>query len=241
MSTSQHHFVVAVATELGMEAAVILNCLHSWCCYNRANDSNFHDGNYWTFNTAKSLSELFPYMSQSKLYRSLRALEDAGYIISGNYNKSSYDRTKWYALTEKGYSMYGESIFHECEIDFAPVKNGFCTSEETIPKKNTKKNTSNNNYQSEFEEVWALYPRKQGKKKALASYAKDRKSGVELDTIKEGVRAYARYVKDNKIEARYVKQGSTFFNGRCWEDDYGSANIEQSSMKPSTAFDFFSG
>lgn len=72
----------------------------------------------------------------------------------------------------------------------------------------------------EFTEIWNLYPRKQGRAKAMEKYFKARKAGTTFDEVKSGVLAYSDYVKRNKIEHEYIKQGSTFFNQSAWSDDW---------------------
>ena len=81
-------------------------------------------------------------------------------------------------------------------------------------------------FEEEFDELWKLYPRKQGKQDALRHYIKARKHGVDVETIRAGIEAYVRYIKTNHIETRFVKQGSAWFNQGCWSDDY-SINLER--------------
>lgn len=93
---------------------------------------------------------------------------------------------------------------------------------------------------SEFENIWASYPRKQGKKAARAAFIHARKSGVELDTIASGIKAYVNYIQSKKISQEYVKQGSTFFNQHSWDDDYTfskSSHNNSSTEKSSNVFD----
>ena len=97
-----HSFNVEIATKYGMMEAVLLEHLNFWISKNKANGVNFYDGKHWTYSTTKSFAELFPYISQKTISRALHHLEEEGIIICGNYNKSSYDRTIWYAITEKG-------------------------------------------------------------------------------------------------------------------------------------------
>lgn len=97
-----HSFSVEIATKYGMLEAILLEHLNFWIAKNKANETNFYDGLYWTYSSTKALSQLFPYVSQKSISRALHHLKDEGLIAFGNYNKSSYDRTMWYALTEKG-------------------------------------------------------------------------------------------------------------------------------------------
>lgn len=72
----------------------------------------------------------------------------------------------------------------------------------------------------EFEELWHKYPRKEGKKAALASYKRARKKGVEFNTVLDGILNYLSYIEVKKIEPQFIKQGSTWFNGEHWNDEY---------------------
>jgi len=84
----------------------------------------------------------------------------------------------------------------------------------------TNKNVSQEKLHQEFEEVWKLYPNKQGKAAALKAYVKARKESITKEEIVEGLNRYKAYIRFKKIETRYIKHGSTWFNQRCWYDDY---------------------
>lgn len=72
----------------------------------------------------------------------------------------------------------------------------------------------------EFNDVWDLYPRKQGKANALKSYIKARKKGTTKEEVINGIENYINYIKIENIKPQYIKQGSTWFNQNCWNDDY---------------------
>lgn len=102
----------------------------------------------------------------------------------------------------------------------------FCPSieQECILNKNNiyiHEQIQEQNLAEEFESLWAIYPNKKGKQNARQKYLKARNEGVTYEAVEEGIKAYAQYIQDNDIEARYVKHGSTFFNQRAWEDNYG--------------------
>jgi uncharacterized phage protein (TIGR02220 family) len=98
----EHSFDIDVAKEIGVKGAILLKNIYFWVCKNEANNKHFADRYYWTYNSIKAFNELFPYITEKQIRSTLTNLEEDGYIITGNYNKSSYDRTKWYAITEKG-------------------------------------------------------------------------------------------------------------------------------------------
>ena len=70
----------------------------------------------------------------------------------------------------------------------------------------------------DFEEIWKEYPRKDGKKKSLEYINRALKSGATVQEIKNGVLGYKKYIEENKVEPRYIKMGSTFFNQENWRD-----------------------
>lgn len=94
--------------------------------------------------------------------------------------------------------------------------------------------------ESEFENLWKLYPRKEGKSSAQKDYIKarkDKKAPVTFDEVKRGIERYIRYITAQKTERRFIKQGSTWFHQRCWEDEYltegrGSSHGEDAGNIP---------
>lgn len=126
----EHSFDIDIAKRYGIPSAVLLKHLHFWIEKNRANDTNFYDGYYWTYNSKKAFSDLFPYMTARQIDYALQKLIDDGIIVTGNYNKSAYDRTLWYAITKKGFS-----ILQNCEMERTEKGNGNSENEQPIPDK----------------------------------------------------------------------------------------------------------
>ncbi len=140
-----HSFNVEIASRYGMLEAVILEHLNFWIAKNRANEVNFYDGYYWTYSSTKALAELFPYASQKTISRTLHHLKDEGLVAFGNYNKSSYDRTMWYALTEKGDSILQNGNFDlsKSQMEVPETENQNAGNVQPIPDKSTDKSTDN--------------------------------------------------------------------------------------------------
>lgn len=133
----KHVFDIDVAQIVGVNAAILLENIAHWVDHNSANEDkkSFHDGRYWTYNSAKAFSELFPYLKPNAVRTALKKLKDADLIIVGNYNKLAYDRTQWYALTEKAEALLGihTSICKKSQMDLGKSANGFATNDEPIP------------------------------------------------------------------------------------------------------------
>lgn len=80
---------------------------------------------------------------------------------------------------------------------------------------------------NKFNEIWEQYPtgRKQGKDKAFKAYKKARKDGVTDNQILKGLDDYKKQIKLQNTELQFIKQGSTWFNNKSWEDEYVTRNV----------------
>ena len=120
---SQLSFSVEAAKVHGVEGAVLLSHIVYWVYRNQLNKKNKIDGVYWTYNTATSFAQLFPFWKPTKIRRLLNKLEDENAILIGCHNKAKYDRTKWYAITEQSQSLYAT---HYSNLNNAISKNEQC-------------------------------------------------------------------------------------------------------------------
>jgi len=142
-----HYFDTNIAKAFGIGEAIILNNIYYWIMKNKANERHFYDGDYWTYNSVKAFVEYFDYFKKSQIDRILTSLIEQNLIKKGNYNKNPYDRTTWYALTEKG-----KSIMAVSEIDFRKTGNGDLQNEKCITNTITDKIADKNNNIPSFEE-----------------------------------------------------------------------------------------
>ena len=99
------------------------------------------------------------------------------------------------------------------------------TLQEYKEGKEYQENTASD-FSSEFETIWRQYPRKQGKKTALAAYIKARQQGTSFEDVKRGVDAYRDYIRGRKVPEKFIKQGGTFFSQAAWEDDWSGSGAE---------------
>jgi hypothetical protein len=68
----------------------------------------------------------------------------------------------------------------------------------------------------DFEQFWAVYPRRIGKLAARKAYIRARHHG-SAEEILDGVENYKRHLPR---ELQYVKHASTWLNAGCWMDEY---------------------
>ena len=95
--------------------------------------------------------------------------------------------------------------------------------------------------ESEFDVLWKMYPNKKDKAKALKAYKKARtakKNPVQFETVKYGIEAYVRETRDTDI--KYIKHGSTWFNGECWKD-YEEQKTTEERIEQNANVDPYSG
>lgn len=103
MKDRTHSFSVEEAQKYGIEKALLLNNLRFWLDRHQANGTHIYehtDGKeyHWVYNSKTAFQKLFPYLKSSSITRWLAELQEAGVIISGNFNQNKYDRTNWYSM-----------------------------------------------------------------------------------------------------------------------------------------------
>ena len=140
-----HYFNTEIAKEVGVKAAVILENIAHWVLKNKANNKNFYDGHYWTYNSNAAMAELFPYLSARQIRTALDSLRKNGMVLTGNYNKNSYDRTLWYTISDDCAKRFFPELVH-----LTNVTNGFGNNDEPIPDINTNNKPDNISQQTDL-------------------------------------------------------------------------------------------
>ena len=93
----EHHFNTELAKKYGIAESILLHHFYYWIVKNAVNGKHFHDGLYWTYNTKKAYADFFSYMNETKIFRTIKHLEEENIIVKGNYNTDKWDKTNWYA------------------------------------------------------------------------------------------------------------------------------------------------
>ena len=171
---------------------------------------------------------------------------DSGIVVIKHWKIHNYIRNDRYKPTvytsEKALITSKENGAYT-EVDTVGIPNGYqmdtqysigkgSLSKDSVVEDNTPPTppppASSESVSQEFEDLWSLYPRKEGKKAAFASYQRAIKKGVHFDDVRAGILNYLDYIKAKKIEPQFIKQGSTWFNGECWNDEYDYSAPESS-------------
>ena len=162
------------------------------------------------------------------------------YIRSDRYNETVYqEEKKQLKQLENGrYEIGIPNVIPEVHQTDTQVRLG----KDRLGKDNTTGESTNTiqssnddkTFSDRFELIWKKYPRKEGKKKAFASYKRALKNGVTDEDIMEGLEKYNQYIKKEKTERKYIAHGSTWFNENRWQDEY-DVNSNKGSNKNSWA------
>jgi hypothetical protein len=97
--TNTHHsFSTELATKYGIPQAIIIHHFQHWIKINKRLKKNFKEEKTWTYQSKKEIAAHFPYFSEDQIRRYIDDLVEKEVLIKGNFNKSPFDQTKWYAF-----------------------------------------------------------------------------------------------------------------------------------------------
>lgn len=209
--SKQHSFNIEDAERFGVYKAVLLYNIRFWLDKAKANKSNINDGYYWTYNSSRAFSELFPYMKSGSIKNWLKELEEEGILLSGNFNARGYDRTKWYTIPSEYAVSEQDTPIALTVPSIAPQMQSNALTVQPIPDSKPYSNT-------DIDYIYSLYPTICPNRKQ--SNGKSKKNKVKIkELIKSGEytaeklsQIINRYVDDCKRDGSYMKNFSTFLN-----------------------------
>lgn len=83
-----------LAKQIGLNEAIVLQQVHYWL----SKSDKVQDGHKWVYNSYEGWHKQFPFWGIATVKRAFTSLEKQGYLISANYNKAGFDKTKWYRI-----------------------------------------------------------------------------------------------------------------------------------------------
>src|SRR5262245_9144570 len=88
---------IDVAVALGYVEAMVLHQVN----FLMGISNNIVDGRKWTYHTYKEWQDCFPFFGEDTIKRAIRRLEHKGILLSGKFNRSKIDKTKWYTIDDE--------------------------------------------------------------------------------------------------------------------------------------------
>lgn len=163
--------------------------------------------------------------SETKVSKAIAKLIEYGYLYVQHFDGRKRELKSRLAENARQNNKKSKAGLHkvqESNTDNTTNNNTDNNIPQTENPSTDKPSTDNKNIDDEFEAIWKDYPRKLGKANALKAYKKARKNGVDYNTIRNGLMNYISYIQANKVDEKYIKHGSTWFNQNCWNDEYES-------------------
>ena len=133
----EYNFNIYIAKEYGLSESIMIKNFQFWILKNQANNRHEHDGSFWTYNSVKSFEKVFPFWSKSQISRILKSLVDQGALEVGNFNQSTYDKTKWYTFKDSRLLERDNWSNVKREIELPKTESRIVEIEKPIPDTNT--------------------------------------------------------------------------------------------------------
>lgn len=254
---------LAVALK-NINEAIILQQVQYWV--NRS--ENEYAGRKWVYNTIEQWKDQFPWLSERAIRTRFNSLIEKGVIITSNFNRAKFDRTKWYTIDydklnslienqnnvenldmkhseesseskwKKVTDATGRKLQIQAEESYAldseetsgPIPENTIDYSETNTENTVSRSSANADepvskfqkvsltqiIEQEFEQLWALYPRKLGKLKALKKYQvwRTKSKSNTYDAMKAYLDKYLKYIEMNQISSQYIIAGYKWFADR---------------------------
>ena len=233
-----HTFNVELASEVGLNQAILLQHLYYWHQINQNKNHNIIDDRVWTYNTAEGFHKIFPYLTSKQISYAFSKLEEKGFITIGNHNKAGFDQTKWYSLNEKALELFVKSNLQNVKSSRQNVKSKG-RSVNAIPDNNPDNNTNNNpiiDVPSNddikgkiFFKIVDLYPKNRigNRQHGLKKF-----KTLDIDQAKLAATNLKRYLK---VAGQYVKNLQNYITEECWSEEWLVA--EETKLKPNSTTD----
>lgn len=253
---------------LGLEEAILLGELASEYDY-WFNQDKLDDGYFYS--TVENIQE-HTTLSDHKQRKALKKLKDKGLVDVKVKGIPAKRYIKIYE--EQVFELFNSQFLKNLrtrneknkEVDLKKLNGNNNISNNNKSNNNVYKNREENTYvidenkvthidnkkrekeilESEFSSLWEKYPKKIGKENAFKDYIKFRRAGESFEDIEIGLDRYLKYIKSAYIDNRYIKNGSTWFHQKGWEDLYQenktssiTEHIEAEPMTEEEVEDFF--
>lgn len=230
----KHSFDVELAKEYGILEAILMQNIYFWIEKNKANKKHFYDGRYWTYNSKKAFSEMFPYASERQIKYSLEKLIKKGILITGNYNKIWSDRTLWYSFSDIGLSIIQKRQMQSTNLSNENVQNCPMSTDnnvQPIPYINTNNKPDNKqenikeSFDSDlFNKFWEAYPKKKSKGNVEKWFYKNKPSEELVNTMIDKINLLKETEQWKSKDGQYIPYPTTWLNAKGWEDEIKQKN-----------------
>ena len=196
---SKHPLLVDqdLATVIGLNEAIVLQQLNYWLHSKSAKKIN---DKWWVYNTYENWKKQnFPFWSVATIRRTFSSLEKKEVVVSANFNRAGFDKTKWYSIDETKLNQLMSSACDQNEQTICSNRaDGTDQNEHTYTRDYTE-TTSDTNKNSDKSQV--TYQQSQSTKKEDKSESIPYKEIIDYLNQKTG----AHYKPSSKANQRLIK------------------------------------
>lgn len=213
-------FKAEYAEKYGIECAILIQGIQLGLALNKNKESHIKFGKVWMYNSIREWSEIYPFISQSIIKRSLNKLKELDIIVVMKLDSNPMNKTNWYTLSN---ALGQNEPIDEYKMNQSNRSN--CTNQnnikQTILTNNIKQTTLGGEVQLIFDECWKFYQkvatRQVGSKKdALAKFK--RLTTDEIEKIRVHLPKFLKsHYEANKRE--FLPNFTTYLNQRRYEDE----------------------
>lgn len=213
----------SLAKSIGLNEAIVLQQIHYWL----RKSNNVKDGHKWIYNSMPNWQKQFSFWSLPTVKRVFRSLEKQGLIITANYNKAGFDKTKWYRIN---YEKLQHVSRQSDQNDTTMVSNwtdgsdqNDTTNTNRLPETTTETTTNNNKGQAQpdhapYQEILDYLNSKAGTSYRASSKATQRFINARLnenytvDDFKKVIDIKVANWKDDPKMSKYLRPQTLFSN-----------------------------
>lgn len=204
--------------------------------------------NWNKFNPRSDRANYSWFRLENRLFESLFRLGDAEKVTylfllceASKKNSASFDLDPQLAAallrhTEKSFLNQLDVISKLELVSVGRHDDGVVTAPLPATRRNETNETKRNVYggiqKFDFTEIYALYPKKEGKQAGLTSCKSQIKCQEDFNLLKQAVERYTAHCQAQGIEKQFIKHFSTFVSAGKWRDwldpETGTATVGES-------------
>lgn len=235
---SKHPLLVDqdLANVIGLNEAIVLQQLNYWLHSKSAKKIN---DKWWVYNTYENWKKQnFPFWSVATIRRTFSSLEKKEVVVSANFNRAGFDKTKWYSIDETKLNQLMSSACDQNEQTISSnCADGTDQNEHTYTRDYTEttSDTNNNNDKSQVTYQQSQSTKKEDKSESIPyqqiiDYL-NQKTGAHY---KASSKANQRLIQARWHEGYTLQDFKTVINNKAFE--WQTSPKMWRYMRPATLF-----
>ena len=123
------------------DEAIVFQQIHYWL---KRTSNVQEDGHKWVYNSMADWLKQFPWIkTRARLTRYFDDLEERGLIVTGNFNKAKFDKTKWYRIDYDALQEFEQRLSQNDTTSVSKQSNGVSQNDTTSVSKQSNPMSQN--------------------------------------------------------------------------------------------------